>query len=127
MRIRFDHVNVRTPNLQGMIDFYTEVLGLRVGLRPPFTFNGAWLYAGDQAVVHLVEVPEAPRPTGQLRLEHIAFAAEDLAGFIGRLRAAGVEYRVGTLTGFGTKQVNVHDPDGNRLHVDFAASEPLPE
>ncbi len=62
MRIRFDHVNVRTPNLQGMIDFYTEVLGLRLGPRPPFTFNGAWLYAGDQAVVHLVEVPEAPRP-----------------------------------------------------------------
>jgi catechol 2,3-dioxygenase-like lactoylglutathione lyase family enzyme len=127
MRIRFDHVNVRTPNLQGMIAFYTEVLGLRVGPRPPFSFNGAWLYADEQAVVHLVEVPEGPRPTGQLRLEHVAFASEDLPGFIGRLRAAGVEYRVGILTGFGTKQVNVLDPDGNRLHVDFAASEPLPE
>ncbi len=127
MRIRFDHVNVRTPNLQAMIAFYTEILGLRLGPRPPFTFNGAWLYAGDQAVVHLVEVPEAARPSGQLRLEHIAFAAEDLPGFIARLRGAGLEYRVGILTGFGTRQVNVHDPDGNRLHVDFAASEPLPE
>jgi catechol 2,3-dioxygenase-like lactoylglutathione lyase family enzyme len=127
MRIRFDHVNVRTPNLAGMIAFYTEVLGLEVGPRPPFTFNGAWLYAGDQAVVHLVEIPEAPRPSGQLRLEHLAFAAEDLTGFVARLRAAGIEYRIGLLAGFGTRQVNVLDPDGNRLHLDFAATEPLPE
>ena len=113
--------------LAGMIAFYTGILGLRLGPRPPFTFNGAWLYAGDQAVVHLVEIQEAESPSGQLRLEHIAFAAEDLAGFIARLREAGLDYRIGTLTGFGTRQVNVHDPDGNRLHVDFAASEPLPE
>ena len=46
---------------------------------------------------------------------------------VARLREAGLDYRIGTLTGFGTRQVNVHDPDGNRLHVDFAASEPLPE
>jgi catechol 2,3-dioxygenase-like lactoylglutathione lyase family enzyme len=127
MRVRFDHVNVRTPNLSGMIAFYTEILGLRVGPRPPFSFNGAWLYAGEHAVVHLVEIPETPRPSGTLRLEHIAFSAEDLPGFIARLREAKIDYRIGILPGFGTRQVNVHDPDGNRLHVDFAASEPLPE
>jgi hypothetical protein len=25
--------------------------------------------------------------------------------------------------GFGTVQVNVHDPDGNHIHVDFAPAE----
>lgn len=126
MLLRFDHVNVRTANLAGMLQFYTEVLGLRSGARPAFSFNGAWLYCGDRAVVHLVEVAEAPAPRGELRLEHFAFAATDLAGFLARLNGAGLPYRIAVLPGSGVRQVNVHDPDGNRIHVDFGPEEALP-
>ena len=126
MILRFDHVNIRTANLEAMVRFYTEVLGLRRGERPPFSFGGAWLYCGEQPVVHLVEVGSQPAPEGELRLEHFAFAAEDLAGFVNKLAAAGLDYRLAVLPGSGTRQVNVRDPDGNRLHVDFGASEPLP-
>ncbi|AXT27491.1 hypothetical protein D1823_13450 [Ruegeria sp. AD91A] len=55
MRIeRLDHVNIVTTKLSDMVTWYEEVLGLRLGARPDFPFPGAWLYAGDDAVLHLV-------------------------------------------------------------------------
>ena len=49
-----DHVNIRTSNAIETIKFYTEILDFREGFRPPFDFAGAWLYAGESAVIHLV-------------------------------------------------------------------------
>jgi catechol 2,3-dioxygenase-like lactoylglutathione lyase family enzyme len=120
---KLDHVNLRTADLAGMCAFYTEVLGMTAGPRPGFGFGGAWLYAGGQASVHLVEVKEQPSPEGELRLEHFAFAATGLADFLARLKARGEAYRIGVIRDFGIVQVNIHDPDGNHIHVDFAAAE----
>ena len=53
---KLDHVNLRTNQLDKMIDWYTNILGMRSGLRPDFQFPGAWMYGGDDASVHLVEV-----------------------------------------------------------------------
>jgi catechol 2,3-dioxygenase-like lactoylglutathione lyase family enzyme len=130
MLLGLDHVNVRTPNLEGMTRFYCDVLGMSTGARPAFSFNGVWLYCGERPVVHLVEIGEAPRqtvaPEGELRLEHFAFTAVGLREFVERLRALGIEHRLSVLPTYGTHQVGLRDPDGNRLHVDFAADEPLP-
>lgn len=124
MAIEFlDHVNLRTANLARMRAFYRDVLGLRDGQRPPFAFAGAWLYSGERAVVHLVEVGEAPAPSGELRLEHFAFVARDFDGMVRSLSLAGVEFRVSELTGSRTRQLNIHDPDGNHIHLDFATPE----
>jgi catechol 2,3-dioxygenase-like lactoylglutathione lyase family enzyme len=51
---QLNHVTVRTNDLEGTRDFYSEVLGLKDGSRPPLAFPGYWLYCGEQAVVHLV-------------------------------------------------------------------------
>jgi catechol 2,3-dioxygenase-like lactoylglutathione lyase family enzyme len=114
-----DHVNLRTANLARMRAFYCDLLGLRDGERPPFSFGGAWLYSGQQAVVHLVEVGEQPAPSGELRLEHFAFLARDFDGMVRKLSEVGVEFRVSKLLGSSTRQLNIHDPDGNRIHLDF--------
>lgn len=121
--IRLDHVNIRTENLAAMTDFYEEVLGLTSGERPAFGFPGAWLYCGDVAVVHLIEVTEASTPAGSLQLEHFAFAAKGLADFLTLLRRRGENYRVGVVPGLGIVQVNIHDPDGNHIHIDFDPAE----
>jgi len=120
---RLDHVNVRTSNLERLVRFYTEALGLEQGERPPLGFPGAWLYAGDQAVIHLVGVEQQPQPQGSLRLEHFAFSASNLAGFLQRLARYGVEFKQSRQAGTGNVIINVQDPDGNRLHVDFPAAE----
>ena len=99
---------------------------------PPFPFGGAWLYCGDQPVVHLVEIEtgRAGRPTGdeaparpaapEPRLSHFAFTGTGMAAFIARLEQAGVPHAVARLPGSQVFQVNLRDPDGNALHVDFA-------
>jgi catechol 2,3-dioxygenase-like lactoylglutathione lyase family enzyme len=121
-----DHVNIRTARVAILRAFYEEVLGLRAGPRPPFSFGGAWLYCGDRPVVHLVEVEAgaaAPLPAAALGISHFAFTATGLGELVGRLRAAGVAHRLGGVPGSGVHQVMLDDPDGNALHVDFAADE----
>ena len=120
-----DHVNIRTSNLQRLITFYQDIIGLRLGERPAFSFNGAWLYSGNCAIVHLVEALDLKQPVepkNLLTLEHFALRGEsdDLADFLAHLRHHRVPYRVGILPGLAICQINIRDPDGNRLHIDFA-------
>ena len=119
----FDHVNLRTAQLSEMIAFYGEVLELHPGKRADFDFPGAWLYLGDQALIHLVEVSAPltaqPNPT----LEHFALRATGLAEFRALLDSKNIAHRLATVPGMPVVQVNLHDPDGNHIHVDFDASE----
>ena len=55
-----DHITVNVAELDASRRFYVDVLGLREGERPPFDSPGAWLYAGDRPIVHLVAVEEGP-------------------------------------------------------------------
>jgi catechol-2,3-dioxygenase len=120
---RLDHINVCTTQLEQMKVFYSDVLGMLPGPRPNFPFGGAWMYCGTRPCVHLVERERLEPTTGDLRLQHFAFAAEDLAGFLARLARLGVPYRVGILDDFELCQINVKDPDGNHIHVDFSLAE----
>ena len=118
---RLDHVNLRTEQLEVMIDWYFDVLGLVSGARPDFGFPGAWLYAGDVAVVHLVGVSKDAGVGSEatLKLEHFALRAMDGAGFEARLRDRGVEFRKSGIDELGLVAFNIWDPDGNHIHVDF--------
>jgi len=117
-----DHVNIRTARLSELTTFYTEVLGLRPGARPPFRFDGAWLYCGERAAVHLVEVPKTPN-TGEPRIEHYAFQAVGLSDFLTHLRERDVAYRISIVPGLELRQVNIYDPDGNHIEIAFGAEE----
>jgi catechol 2,3-dioxygenase-like lactoylglutathione lyase family enzyme len=119
----FDHVNVRTANLDAMIAWYGEYLGLQVGPRPDFGFPGAWLYLGDQAIVHLVGAQINPADADRLTLEHFALRATGMSEFLAKLESGGLRYKIDPVPGFPVVQVNLHDPDGNHIHVDFDAAE----
>ncbi|MFQ6022177.1 MAG: VOC family protein [Acidiferrobacterales bacterium] len=117
-----DHVNIRTANLEAMTRFYKDILGLQVGSRPPFGFNGSWLYCGDRAAVHLVETPK-PSSGGESRIDHFAFRAEGLTDFLANLKTHDVSYRITTVPHLGLRQVNVLDPDGNHIEIAFPPNE----
>ena len=122
---RLDHLNIRTARLPVMEEWYGRVLGLTKGKRPDFGFPGAWMYAGGVALVHLVAVAEEPgADPHDLKLEHGAFKARGLHEMIARLDAAGERYELVEVPGFPIVQVNVWDPDGNHLHIDYH-DEPL--
>ena len=119
----FDHVNIRTSKLDEMVAWYADVLGLYAGPRPDFPFPGAWLYLGSQALVHLVGIDEAPAASEDVSLEHFALRAEGLTGFLAKLEDKGIEARVSRVPGMPIVQVNVYDPEGNHIHIDFDAHE----
>lgn len=123
MRIgTLEHVNIQTARLAEMVAWYDRILGMPAGWRPEFPFPGAWLYTGDQKpTVHLVGVDR--EPPGGLKLEHFAFAATGLKDFLARLEAERVKYDLIAVRDAGLVQVNVRDPDGNHIHVDFRLSE----
>ena len=117
-----DHINIRTARLGVLTDFYAQVLGLKPGKRPPFESGGAWLYCGDRAAVHLVEVsdsPEVPAP----RIEHFAFRAENLAEFLAQLREFDVAYQTNIVPDLEIRQINIYDPDGNHIEIAFGREE----
>lgn len=122
---RLDHVNLRTTDVPRLVEFYERVLGLEVGKRPAFGFGGAWMYSGEDAVVHIVETSGTADYRGDQQLEHFAMRATGLDEFLAHLRAENVPYKCGVLPGdgFGHTQVNIFDADGNHIHIDFPPEE----
>lgn len=122
---RLDHVNVRTAQLDVMIAWYTDILGLRAGDRPDFPFPGAWMYASESVAVHLVGV-DGDAGVGSekhLKLEHFAFAATGSERFEQHLKDRGLRYEKAVIASANLIQFNIWDPDGNHVHVDFPADE----
>ena len=118
---RLDHVNLRTAQLDAMMKWYDDILGLRAGARPNFPFPGAWLYSGEDAVVHLVGIDGDPGAGAEqdLKLEHFALSASGRDSFEARLVAAGEKFETVDLKDVGITQYNIWDPDGNHIHIDF--------
>jgi catechol 2,3-dioxygenase-like lactoylglutathione lyase family enzyme len=117
-----NHFTILTDDVDTTIAFYGELLGLTPGPRPPFTFPGAWLYAGGHPILHVI----GGTPRDELRpgvIDHMAFTASGLAQTLAQLEARGLDYDCRQLPRDGTWQVFFFDPNGARVELDFAASE----
>ena len=119
--IGVDHVTIRVPPeaVEALRVFYEDVLGLRTGPRP-LKFPGVWLYAGDQAVVHVagnLGDGEAPAPGGAF--DHVAFRTRGLPDAKSRLTAAGVPCREVWRPELGILQLVLHDPAGVKVELAF--------
>ena len=117
-----DHVNLRTSRLEEMRTFYSEILGLDDGQRPDFEFDGAWLYLGDKACVHLVPTEKSPaaRDPG---IEHFAFRSLGAADMIRKLQRSGIGFNVLPRRKLGVLQINLWDPDGNHIELAYPPRE----
>ena len=120
-----NHFTVLTDDVPATVAFYCDLLGLTDGARPPLGFDGAWLYAGGQAVLHII----GERPKSELRpgvIDHMAFSATGLRATVAMLEARGVQYQCRQQNGSGVWQVFVHDPNGARVELDFPPDEEAP-
>lgn len=118
MLTALDHVNLRTADMEKMAQWYSEVLGLRRGPRPEMSVAGIWMYLNDDAVVHLVHCDD-PLTREPVSLEHFAFRATGMDAFKEKLAALGIDYEPQEIPGTDIVQLNLHDPMGNHLHIDF--------
>lgn len=105
--------------------WYTKVMGLCAGDWSDFPFPGAWLYAGDTAVIHLVGLQGSAGAVSEqdLKLEHFAFSATRLGEFETQLRAMKLPFQRIDLLSIRLVQLHLQDPDGNHVHADFSAEE----
>jgi catechol 2,3-dioxygenase-like lactoylglutathione lyase family enzyme len=122
-----DHFNIRAKDLDGMRDFFVDIIGLSEGDRPSFEFPGYWLYAGDAgAVIHLVD---AERPRGYVSghgeddavgtgvVDHLAFKGVDAPGLLAKLEEQNIEHTIRTLPNGAAKQIFVKGPEGVVIEV----------
>ena len=136
---RLAHYSIRSNDLAASRRFYTEVMGLRVGFRPPFDFPGIWLYLGDDesefGVVHIIGADPndssglsaylgdrgAKGGTETGAVDHIAFLAEDWPTMRQRCLAADVDFVERTVPLLGLRQVFIVDPSGVTIELNYPA------
>ena len=126
-----NHYTIQVRDLEATKDFYTDVVGLKVGDRPPLNFPGYWLYCGGVPTVHLIgyraedaddqRCAADPAKTG--RLDHIAFACDGLKDMRANLEQHSIKYDERVLPRLNMTQLFYYDPDGIAVECNFAAHE----
>ena len=120
-----NHYNLRASRelLDTLRAFYCEVIGLRQGERPPFPSFGYWLYAGDDAILHLSEAGHAEqRAAGVVNtFDHVAFSCSGRREMEAHLTRRGVGYEMAEVPLTGQVQLFLQDPAGNGIELNFAA------
>ena len=120
-----NHFTILTDDVPRTVQFYGDLLGLADGPRPPLGFPGAWLYAGNLGVLHVV----GGRPRDELKagvIDHMAFSATGLPSTLATLDAHRIEYLCRQQKGSGVWQVFFHDTNGAKVELDFAPEESGP-
>ena len=116
-----DHFNIRTRKLGETVRFYEEVLELKKGDRPNFSFPGAWMYSEGKPVVHLVDISqtsEQQKPDSGV-VHHVAFASRGFAGMKQRLTSKGLRFDVREVPGVDVWQIFVTDPNGVMIELNY--------
>lgn len=118
-----DHYLLRAKDIEKSKLFYTEVLGMRVGYRPPFSFFGYWLYLKDKPVVHMVQASTnkiIKSSNNVSAINHIAFNADNFEKTLNYFNKLGipVEHQIVPEEN-GAHQLFITDPDGIKIELNF--------
>lgn len=117
-----DHYTILTDDLDATRRFYCDLLGLTDGPRPPFSFPGAWLYAGGHPVVHVVAGRQIP-PGGTGAVDHVAFRAQgDPDALAKRLDSEGFQVASRVVPASKIRQLFCNDPSGVKVELNFPAT-----
>lgn len=136
---KLDHVSISTDCLEASRSFYCDLLGLEVGPRPALKSVGYWLYAGEDAIIHLVEKgsnadedvayedgKQKPKEWDRARTndvietgmdDHIALSVERSAELIQYMKENSISYWDRLLADRPLYQVFVRDPNGVVLEL----------
>lgn len=117
-----NHFTVLTQDLEATRNFYIDILGLKEGYRPPLGFPGAWLYCGEQAVLHVIAGRPMPKEAACV-IDHMAFSGSNLSATTTRLKENGIPYELRKQADSGTWQLFCYDPSGARVELDFKPTE----
>ncbi|MTI30985.1 VOC family protein [Xanthovirga aplysinae] len=119
--IGINHINIKAPKalLKEVKEFYTKILGLKVGFRPEFNSEGYWLYANNQPLVHLSENEKEKEGESLGHFDHFAFSCSDLKHYVQQLKNANIVFKSSYLPEVNTTQLFLRDPAGIRVELNF--------
>lgn len=123
MILGMNHFTAMAKDPVATLDFYERLIGLKEGPRPDLGFPGAWLYAGDTAVLHLYFERPIPDPPAGV-IDHMAFTATDLKTVKATFDEMGYPYKLQQRP-HGPWQLFCIDPSGAKVELNFSSSESL--
>ncbi|OMH36217.1 VOC family protein [Motiliproteus sp. MSK22-1] len=126
MKVRFDHLALSAKNPEGMKNFLCDLLGLEVGFRPSFPFDGYFLCADGKEVIHIFEYPVTTIDQSRLEktgrpeqgiVHHVSFYSDDYGEVMKRLAKLKLNYSVSTVPDSSVRQVFVRAPEGLIIEI----------
>jgi len=118
-----NHYNLRADEetIEVLKDFYIEIVGLKLGHRPPFKNGGHWLYANQKDVLHLSfsknEIVNELNVNSTF--DHMAFTCQDENKYIDLLTKKNIKFSIREIPEIGTRQIFFKDPAGNGIELIF--------
>ncbi|WFQ80428.1 lactoylglutathione lyase [Xenorhabdus sp. SF857] len=123
--MRLLHTMIRVGNMQRSIDFYTQVMGmrlLRTSENPEYKYSLAFVGYTDEsqgAVIELTYNWDIENYEMGTAFGHIALGVDDVAATCERIKLAGgkVVREAGPVKGGTTVIAFVEDPDGYKIEL----------
>lgn len=123
MNIKFDHVSLRAKDIDNMKDFLISLLGLEIGVRPEFPFQGYWLYSNGKDLVHifneqatfykkdLIDENIEEEISGKNIVNHICFYSDDYEEVMKRIKDMELDYSINHAPGLPIEQIFINAPE----------------
>lgn len=121
-----NHYNLRADEktIEVLKEFYIDIVGLKLGHRPPFKNGGYWLYANQKDVLHLSFSKNGI--VNELNVnstfDHMAFTCQDENMYIDLLTKKNIKFSIREVPEIGTRQIFFKDPAGNGIELIFPNS-----
>jgi catechol 2,3-dioxygenase-like lactoylglutathione lyase family enzyme len=134
-----NHISLETTQVDKLVGFYQQVLGLSVlPTRPNFGFGGAWLQLPGPGgmTLHVIECDPVKPPTVHgpptttqhgttssiperfiRRSHHVALTVLDIEQAEATLRAHHVAFAINKVPDTCIEQLFLYDPDGNGIEI----------
>ena len=118
MNLKIDHIALRCTDIETVKNFFTEIIGLTVGHRPPFPFPGYWLYADQKAVLHLFGGGFISPENGNI-VDHIAFWSDDYERMMSLFLEHNLDFSETIIPESNIRQLFVRAPENLIVEIDF--------
>ena len=118
-----DHYNLRSDEnmIETLKDFYINIVGLKLGYRPPFKSKGYWLYAKEKDVLHLSSSKDNIKNLINIdsTLDHVSFSANDKSFLMETLEKNNIVFKERYIPEINIDQLFFKDPAGNGIELIF--------
>jgi len=121
-----NHINivVTSDKLADVVAFYEHIIGLKQGMRAASKRNGAWLYCGNAAIIHVSVVENPPYPGADTPFNHVALSCSGVDSCLETLARNAIPYTIDFRSPPEMTQIFVFDPAGIRIELNFTGEKP---